>query len=244
MRAPSIEGGENVRLSAKMRGGWEVQGNVGREFVRFDPAMYAGYLVLRPTGLEPYDPPERFSGFVPSIEVTTPVYRRFNLSFDLASGGVAIFPEASDGHETRASAGLGLRPTESLRADATVTYSHIRRTRDDSEFAQTIIPRVKVEYQPTRALFVRVVGEYRSERQALLRDAVTGDPLLGNGALFAAESANGLRIDTLFSYEPTPGTVVFFGYGRSMDTDRTFSLRGLQRTSDGFFLKLAYLFRR
>jgi hypothetical protein len=244
MHAPSIEGGESVRLGAKMRGGWEVQGNLGREFVHFDPAMYAGYLVLRPTGLEPYQPPERFSGFAPSIEVTTPVYRRFNLSFDLASGGVAIFPEASDGHETRVTAGLGLRPTESLRADATVTYSRIRRTRDDSEFAQTIIPRVKVEYQPTRALFVRVVGEYRSERQALLRDAVTGDPLLANGALFAAESANGLRIDTLFSYEPTPGTVVFFGYGRSMDTDRTFSLRGLQRTSDGFFLKLAYLFRR
>jgi len=125
-----------------------------------------------------------------------------------------------------------------------VTFSRIRRTRDDSEFARTIIPRVKVEYQPTRALFVRVVGEYISERQDILRDALTGDPLLTRGAPFAPVSANGLRVDALFSYEPTPGTVAFFGYGSSLDTYQTFSLRGLQRTSDGFFLKLAYQIRR
>ena len=242
--SPPIEGGEGVQVSAKMRGGWELQGQVERAFVRFDPAMYDGYQVLRDGSLEPYVPLERFSGFTPSIELTTPVFRRFNVSLEIASGGVAIFPEASEGHETRVSAGISLRPTESIRAEGTVTYSRIRRTRDDSEFARTIIPRVKVEYQPTRALFVRVVGEYLSERQDILRDALTGDPLLAGGALFVPVAANGLRIDTLFSYEPTPGTVAFFGYGSSLATDQSFSLRGLQRTSDGFFLKLAYQIRR
>ena len=242
--SPPIEGGESVQVGAKMRGGWELQGNIGREFVRFDPAMYAGYLVLRDGTLERYVPPERFSGFTPSIELTTPVFRQFNASLEIASGGVAIFPEASDGHETRVSAGLNLRPTESIRAEGTVTFSRIRRTRDDSEFARTVIPRVKVEYQPTRALFVRVVAEYLSERQDILRDAVTGEPLLTGGVRFVPVSANGLRVDALFSYEPTPGTVAFFGYGSSLDTYQTFSLRGLQRTSDGFFLKLAYQIRR
>jgi hypothetical protein len=244
-RSAAIEGGERLRVSARLRGGWELQGSVGREFVEFDPEMYAGYEVLRPGGIvEPYEPPERFSGFASSVEITTPVFRRFNASLDVESGAVAIFPEASDGHERRVSGSLMLRPTESIRAEAQMTYSRIRRDRDDSEFARTIIPRLKVEYQPTRALFVRLVAEYRSERQAMLRDATTGDPLLVNNLPAFAEAANGLRIDALFSYEPTPGTVAFFGYGSSMYTDENFSLRGLRRTSDGFFLKLAYQFRR
>ena len=67
--------------------------------------------------------------------------------------------------------------------------------------------------------------------------------LRAGGAPLLAEMSNGLRIDALFSYEPTPGTVVFFGYGNSMNTERQLSLRGLRRSSDGFFLKLAYQFR-
>ena len=44
----------------------------------------------------------------------------------------------------------------------------------------------------------------------------------------------------LFSYQPVPGTVIFAGYGnRLLDRDDG----GLRRESDGFFLKLSYLFR-
>ena len=240
----AIEGNDRLRVSAKLRGGWEVQGNLGREFVRFEPEMYAGYQVVRSDGsVEPYRPPDRFSGVAPSVEVTTPVYRRVNASLEVASGAVAIFPEAADGHERSISSTVSLRPTESLRAEAQLTYSRIRRSRDDSEFARTVIPRVKMEYQPTRAFFVRLVAEYRAERQAMLLDARSGGALRAGGAPLLADMSNGLRIDALFSYEPTPGTVVFFGYGNSMNTERQLSLRGLRRSSDGFFLKLAYQFR-
>jgi hypothetical protein len=56
-----------------------------------------------------------------------------------------------------------------------------------------------------------------------------------------------LRTDWLVSYEPTPGTVAFFGYGDTRDTFDTSgsaSFSDLQRRSDGFFVKLAYQFRR
>lgn len=240
----AIEGSERLRVSAEMRGGWEIQGSIGREFVHFDPAMYAGYEVVYEDGLVlPYDPPDLFSGFGPSLEVQSPVFRHFNASFDISGGAVAIFPEASTGRERRISTSLNLRPTESIRAEALFTYSRIVRERDGSEFARTLIPRVKIEYQPVRSLFVRLVGEYRAEREAELRDARTGNPLRRGPNPFFAERSNGLRIDALFSYEPTPGTVAFFGYGSSMDTHRNFSLRGLRRTNDGFFLKLAYQIR-
>jgi hypothetical protein len=53
-----------------------------------------------------------------------------------------------------------------------------------------------------------------------------------------------IRLDWLLSYQPRPGTVAFVGYGSSMTEDDQFRFRHLQRTADGFFLKLSYVFRR
>ena len=56
-------------------------------------------------------------------------------------------------------------------------------------------------------------------------------------------ATNELRSDFLFSYRPTPGTVLFFGYGASLTEPDAFRFQNLRRTSDGFFLKASYLFR-
>ena len=50
-------------------------------------------------------------------------------------------------------------------------------------------------------------------------------------------------MDWLFSYQPNPGTVVFAGYGNSLTEPEAFAFAGLHRVSDGFFVKLSYLFR-
>ncbi len=114
---------------------------------------------------------------------------------------------------------------------------------DGREFARSIIPRLKLEYQPNRALFFRVIGEYRSERRAALLDPATGDSLLVSGEPQPATDFNGLRLDLLASFEPTPGTVAFLGYGSSLETDRAFNWSRLERVNDGFFVKLAYELR-
>jgi hypothetical protein len=51
-------------------------------------------------------------------------------------------------------------------------------------------------------------------------------------------------VDLLASYEPTPGTVAFLGYGSTMETEDEFDWSGLERVNDGFFVKLAYQIRR
>jgi hypothetical protein len=74
---------------------------------------------------------------------------------------------------------------------------------------------------------------------------VTGQPIYIDGAPATAAETNGLRADVLFSFEPTPGTVVFLGYGTSLAKDPLlYNTSGYTRTTDGFFVKLAYLFRR
>jgi hypothetical protein len=85
-----------------------------------------------------------------------------------------------------------------------------------------------------------VIGEYRSERRAALLAADSGEPLFVDGVAQSATRTNGLRVDLLASFEPTPGTVAFLGYGSSMETDRDFDWSRLERVSDGFFVKLAY----
>jgi hypothetical protein len=154
-----------------------------------------------------------------------------------------IFPEASDGRERRWSAEVGLRPTDSVRIDFSAVRSTIERARDGSTFATTTLPRVKIEYQPRRSLFFRVVGEYRSQRQAALLDARTGAPLFVDGALADAERVRSLQLDWLVSYEPTPGTAAYFGYGSALERPQR-NFTDFRRTRDAFFVKLAYQFAR
>ena len=59
--------------------------------------------------------------------------------------------------------------------------------------------------------------------------------------LFRSES---LRLDLLASYEPAPGTVAYFGYGGTLFGEDTWNFREMRRANDGFFLKLAYRWRR
>jgi hypothetical protein len=245
-RDSAIEGNESINLMWSVRGGWSIRGTLERDFVRFDPEPYAGYEEDDGTSVSAFRLPGTLNGlFVRSLTVTTPTYRTFNASLVAKRQDVAIFPEASEGRETQATATLGARPTTSIRSEASLVYSRITRARDGSEFARTVIPRVKVEYQPTRALFFRVVGEYRSQRQDALFDPWNGTRRLRvNGEVVGATRGDGLRLDFLLSYEPTPGTVAFFGYGSSLATERPLSLYDLRRQSDGFFVKLAYLFRR
>jgi len=241
-----IEGEESVTFNVQLRGGWFVRANVARRFQRFNAAAYADVQVDRGGGvLEPFQPPDELTNqFGTSLSITSPTYQSFDASLSWSYGEVPIFDEASEGRETRLSGSVRIRPTGSVRIEGSTRVAWIRRARDGSEFARTILPRLKIEYQPSRALFFRFIGEYRSERRAALLDPQTGDPLVENGAAAPRRDTNTLRMDWLASYEPTPGTVIFLGYGAILATPKTFDFTDLSRELDGVFIKLAYQFRR
>jgi hypothetical protein len=240
-----IEGDDSVAIQSRLRGGWSVNLDVGREFYRLDTADYFGYTVLQQGGQQPFTAAASLDGlFGVSLGVETPSFQTFNASLDLSRGEVPIFAEAGPGRETRLSTSITLRPVSSIRAELSATLSRISRQRDGTPFARTTIPRVKVEYQPRRTLFFRVVGEYRSQRQEDLLDPATGHPIFIDGRQRFGQESNGLRIDYLASYEPTPGTAVYVGYGSAMASDPAVGRRDLRKTADGLFVKLAYQFRR
>ncbi|MGQ0714814.1 MAG: DUF5916 domain-containing protein [Gemmatimonadaceae bacterium] len=241
-----IEGGEQLGGFAIFRGGWRVNWGVFRSLVIFDRALFTGLQTRDPGGgFVPYDAPRELSNlWGDSVSVTTPVFGKWQASIGAAMFATPIFFEGSEGDETLITTSLTLRPTASIRVEALGVYSKIDRERDGSAFARTFIPRLKVEYQPTRALFFRVIGEWRDEARDVLRDARTGEQLHLLETPSAPLDDRSLRADWLISYEPTPGTVAFLGYGSTMEAPPGTSWSRARRTEDGFFVKLAYQFRR
>lgn len=236
----ALEGTDAFVLQSGWRNGWTLNATLNHVFWRLEPDMYSAYQVCRDGEPTPYLPTPRIEGWTTDIVFKTPILRAFDGQIEVKRGPVLIFAEGSPGHETRITSTLNGRPTGSIRAQVMLTYSRITRDRDGTEFARSVIPWLKLEYQMTRSIFFRVVGQYQSKRQGLLFDPIEGNPLAIDGVLPVATNSNGLRLDWLVSFKPTPFIVAFFGYGSSLVTDRTLSLANLNRMSDGFFMKIAY----
>ncbi|MGK2961484.1 MAG: DUF5916 domain-containing protein [Gemmatimonadaceae bacterium] len=246
---PVIETAEGILPSATLRGGWQLSGSLGRNSFAYDPEAYAGYSVFRQGPADEALPPGAF--VVPgrerdqiggSFRITTPTLRYFSATAGVTHGRTPIFSEAAPGRSTRFDGAIEMRPTAALRTTLQVSRLTLDRTRDDSRFSTETIPRIKTEYQVTRALFLRLVGQYaaRSRSPLVNRDGV---PLLLDGVLDPGSEVNELSMDWLFSYRPTPGTLAYFGYGSTMEEPDGFSFTDLRRTRDGFFGKLSYLVR-
>jgi hypothetical protein len=187
------------------------------------------------------------------LSVATPEFATFSANAFLLWGHDENFFEWASGAITMFNAGMDWRPSEKLRLSGTYQLQWVGRRTDGSTVDVQHIPRLKVEYQLSRPVFLRLVGEYTSERQDDLRDntrteapILIFDPAVGDFVRAAAFTRESFRGDLLFSYTPTPGTVLFAGYGSTLrdpvdpaDPRRT----GLRRADDGFFLKMSYLFR-
>jgi hypothetical protein len=150
--------------------------------------------------------------------------------------------------------GVTVRPTDKLRINATYNLQSYNRRSDGSIVGNNRIPRLKMEYQIARPIFVRLVGEYDSfYRDALRDEGGTGRPILVNGQRTTASTSTTFRGDFLFSFLPNPGTVVFLGYGAGYADTRVASqpfefpsslrFNGYNRSDDAFFIKASYLFR-
>ena len=245
--AGGLEGSANLEPFMTLRGGWQLSGKVGVAHQRFDASAYSSYHVDRGIDTVAYGVPNGLYGlWSGSLGVTSPA-RALQFSASTAYGAVPVFDEGSEGRENDINLSVAWRPTVSLRFEGLWTHARITRATDGSRFSVANIPRLKVEYQLSRAVFVRYVGQYLAqERDAL--ESRAGYPVLApndSGTLVpvAAATSNTFRNDVLFSYNPIPGTVVFLGYGASLTEPDAFQFNSMSRTQDGFFLKVSYLFR-
>jgi hypothetical protein len=236
-----------------LRGGWSVNLQPVWNTAAFDPAFYAGYATLRQRtgGVDTvaFTVPDRLTDvFGVGFGVNTPRFPKFAASISAGAGNTIAFFEPSSVRQMGGNASVLWRPTERVRISGSYAYVALERATDGSRLSTANIPRLKLEYQLSRPLFVRFVGQYQSQESDALRDPASGNPILLRNAqnrfvLSTPTSSNHLRVDWLVSYRPTPGTVVFAGYGTGYRGLEGYSLQGLDRTDDGFFFKVSYLFR-
>ena len=245
----------HLNVNAALRGGWSVGASSLIENFFYDSAFYAPYRIERPLpggGADTiaFTGTPRLPNLDWVVRLATPQFKRFSGDLFYLWGRDENFFEWASADIIYATLNLNFRPTEQIRIGATYQHQQFDRRTDGSTVGVRKIPRVKMEYQITRAIFVRLVGEYDASRQDALRDdSRTGFPLLfcpaglSSCSRLGAASRNTLRGDWLFSYQPNPGTVFFAGYSSLRTEPEALRFDRLRRTTDGFFVKASYLFR-
>lgn len=244
----------NSRISATLRGGWNATIFTWTESFKYPAYLYTNYYIERHdaagavTDTVPYVGTDRLTNLGMMLNVSTPSWRTFSASAEVLGGQDDNFDEWSSAWILYSTIEADWRPTGKVRVNGRFVEQRVYRKSDGSRVRLRTIPRIKLEYQLSRPIFIRFVGQYDGlEIDELRDDSRTGDPILIRTAdgfrRAAAISRGGLRVDWLFSYQPNPGTVFFAGYGASLDGDDLFRPREFERTADGFFVKLSYLLR-
>jgi hypothetical protein len=231
-----------------LRGGWHTGFSTLIERYRFDRGAYTHYALLDGETLRPFA-----GGTLPNLDfvatLDTPRIRGLSANIFYIWGRDENFFEWASANIVYATVGLQWRPSERLRADFNYNLQSFQRRTDDSYVGIRRVPRLRLEYQATRAIFLRYVGEYATNYQDALRDASRTElPIVfvrpdGSFTPALGVRQRSFRNDWLFSYQPTPGTVVFAGYGNAYANPADPLGPRLERQRDGFFLKLGYLFR-
>ena len=247
----------HFNVNTTLKGGWNLTGSLLLETFGYPFEIYDGYRVElpRPGGgadTVPFVGRPRIPNRDYVLSFETPDFKHLSANAFILWGNDENFFEWSPGRIIISNFGVTWRPTGKLRLDGTYALQQVRRVSDGSLVNVAHLPRLRMEYQLSRPIFLRLVGEYGHEKQDSLRDdtrteapILVFDPGSGDFVRTSASTRSSFRGDILFSYQPNPGTVVFFGYGSTLlDPVDPAAPRatGLRRAEDGFFFKMSYLF--
>jgi hypothetical protein len=241
-------------VTATVHGGWVVGAGIYLEHYGYDPTLYSNYYIRRIAGSDTIYTPFPHQQDIPNTDyvfnLTTPQFAHFSASLVYVWGRDENFFEWASADVDLPQVTLTWQPTQQIRVNATYNATFYHRHDDGTTVGRTIIPRVDAEYQITRGLFIRLVGQYDAEYQDSLRDDSRSqlpifikNPRTGVISRASTGTSNLLEGSVLFSYQPVPGTVAFFGYGNDATEPLALHFTGLRRQADSFFLKLSYLFR-
>ena len=237
--------------NAVLRGGWKAGASVLVESFGYDPDLYRDYALAAPGGgVLPFTGTPSLPNLDFGLTLETPQFSKVSGTAFVLWGKDENFFEWSSADILYLTFTADWRPTDKLRLSAQYQHQQFDRRSDGSTVGIRKIPRLKLEYQLSRSILLRAVGEYDAARQDDVRDdsrtelpIVIRDPATGEYAPALGSVRNRLRLDFLFAYQPRPGTVLFAGYGSTLARTEPFGPRALRRESDGFFFKISYLFR-
>jgi len=245
----------HFNTNTRFGGGWQFGASVLTESFGYPADLYSDYALEVSTGVGGLDTiPFTGQPTIPNLDyvlsLDSPEFSHFSGNIFFLWGHDENFYEWASADITWLDLVLDWRPTDQLRVNGEYHLQFVGRRTDGSTVSIWRSPRVKIEYQLSRPIFLRVVGEYTTERRDSLRDEsrtnapiLVFDPITNLYTRTRPFGHRSFRGDFLFSYQPTPGTVLFAGYGSTLRDPTEMGQSTLQRAEDGFFLKLSYLFQ-
>jgi hypothetical protein len=243
----------HFNVNTSLRGGWNVGAGYFVESFGYDSALFASYRLEVPKaggGLDtiPFVGQPTIPNGEYIVQIGTPEWKHFSGGGFFLQGHDENFFEWASADLLLLSVEVSYRPTDRFRNTLSYFWQQVNRRTDGSLVNVGRVARAKLEYQISRPLFIRLVGQYIQDQTDSLRDdSRTNAPILIAGpsgvTRTTASATNLFHVDALISYQPIPGTVVFAGYGSNMLDEDAFRFRGLTRTDDALFVKLSYLFR-
>jgi hypothetical protein len=245
----------SIQNTVTLRGGWQLGFTPTRTQYRDlrVTGLYVGPSASSPAYV-PLSTPPRLTGFMSSFSVATPQFQKYDAAVALATGRDIDFTELTEQKRVTSAITVNLRPTDRLRINGTYSSSVYRRRITGGQSSYSAIPRVKVEYQISRPLFLRLVSQYQSGGRVSAIDDNTGLPIVisvnGSDTTFtpftsavSLLASNRLDNQVLLSYRPSPGTVFFVGYGNAFNQSDFSADQRRQRTVGALFIKASYAFR-
>ena len=215
---------------------------VGQTFLNF---YYAKEMeLLRPRDFGVLTSNQKYLRHTTEVEFKTSLYRPISFQLDYRFG-TRINYDAPDGvapfiaGRTTVNATLTVRPSRSLRVDNTyILFRLLNRLGAPGSLNNHII-RSKWNYQYTKRLSFRFIGEYSS--------------VLAHPAFTFLETTKNFNADFLVTYLVHPSTAIYVGYNSNLenvllplrnDVDGDLLHGGRVRNDGrGLFIKASYLFR-
>ena len=228
-----------------VRGGNIIRFIVRRGYYAFDPADFTHYGTRNTAGeFVTMSSPRELDGLwgfalMPHLRPSA----RLQIGGRMYLREVPIYVEGSRGFEFLAAPDIKVWPTDGLSLEFTYARSRLWRHGDDVLFSTQDIPRVRAQYQFSRALLARAVGQYNLQRREPLHDPATGLPLHTQMGAVQRSERGQFGGQLLVSYQPSPGTLFYIGWSQQLRGPSTYRLDELERTSDGVFVKFSYLYR-
>ena len=234
-----------LQPSLDLRGNSSIRATLRSGMQRFDTADFDGFTVSNEDPHVAFVPTPELRNMLglalfPNIRVTDEI----QLNGRVFVREIPIFAEGTVGFELQFSPELSLRPVSGLAVNLTLTRSRIERSYDDSFYSRQSITRLNTQYQFSKSLFARIIAQYNLIARDTLRDPETGQALLFDGLVVEPVDRGEFGFNALLAYEPSPGTLMYIGWSRQMAGPETWAVNRMDRTAEGLFLKVSWLWRR
>ena len=236
-------------FALQFRDGWRLTNFTWIEKFSYPENFFTNHFIKTPTGFAHYQGTPELANYGAMIELSTPQLDRISAKLKYGFGTDPNYDEWAPGKINLIESKIKWNPTDQIRISLRYNLQQNFRKSDGTLVSESRVPRIKIEYQITPTIFLRGVVQYTSKYRDDLRDnSRTELPIYfkdSNDDYIPAlsKTTNNIEADFLFSYRPTPGTLVFFGYGSALTEPNRFQFQSLQRQSDGFFMKFTYLLR-